>query len=142
MGGGRVTITTNDDEALRTIHEFFRYPIREQKTADSSAIPNIEYIDKVTPKYPPDFPPSESVIGGWQTPTGFCHSVSYNMPRLNRATWPLSLILRSVLAEAAVLTEILSFSFNTKIAGPSGTIDKPSRKMKNHHPAPDLSMSV
>lgn len=33
--GGRITITTKDRDALKAIHEYFRYQITEHKTGDS-----------------------------------------------------------------------------------------------------------
>jgi hypothetical protein len=33
--GGRITITTSDNEALQGVHEFLRYQIQEHKTGDS-----------------------------------------------------------------------------------------------------------
>jgi hypothetical protein len=38
-GGGRVRISTGDDEARAAIYEFLRYQIREHKTGDSLSIP-------------------------------------------------------------------------------------------------------
>jgi hypothetical protein len=37
--GGRITITTEDQTALRAIHDFLQYQIREHKTGDSVAVP-------------------------------------------------------------------------------------------------------
>jgi hypothetical protein len=37
-GGGRVDIITTDAEALKAVHEFLRFQIRDHKTGDSTAV--------------------------------------------------------------------------------------------------------
>jgi hypothetical protein len=37
-GGGRVDIITTDAEALKGVHEFLRFQIRDHKTGDSTAV--------------------------------------------------------------------------------------------------------
>jgi hypothetical protein len=38
-GGGRVTITTTDEDSLEAIHKFLRFQIQEHKTGDPTELP-------------------------------------------------------------------------------------------------------